>query len=903
MSRVVRRNSESQLALGSLNKNNDKLRRALKKVSSGQKIVGADDSSSAYVISEKMREQIRTLAQDHQNIQNGATLLKIADGGINSIVEELRSLKELAINSANDTNTNQDRATLQKVFRQKMENINDIATTTNYNSKTLLDGSFAKGKEYEVEHTTIEWTDNEPIKISTRNYVIKDDGYYMLASDYRGELTVKAKNVRLTQEDPTTALSNIYITCDSGDKNLWIKDLNIDNPSNYNSDVIQFQGSGNYLNVEGTNTVKTAYTGGNFAVKSGNELTVLGDGKLTVVTYPGGVGIGNTGSTDDIIIGGNVTIEAVNINGGGGRIGARYSSNIGNIKICGNANVTTGVLGGVDGGGRTGGNIIIGGNANVTATNYIGTSGNGSTGDGRMGDIIIGGHATVNAGTTTNDQVAIGCGNVAGRGSSYCGDIIIGDYATVNVIGTIGSGNNSSFSGTGYSICGEILIGNNAKVNVTTNSSQKAGIGAGSGKYNDNTPTCGDIKIGNNAIVTVNSTSTSGWAALIGSGYTGHASDIIISGNANVTTSFTSNFMDAAGIGSGGFNASVGDIKIGGNAKVTTSSGYGAAIGSGRPGSVGNISIGGNAVVNATSTTGAGIGSGYTSSSAGNITIGDNATVNAQSRFGTGIGSTGNASSVGNITINNGATVNASGINGNNIGTHNGTVGTITYADNVSVNVADISLSLAKVVTPATPDKPGATKHTITTTSIERSDDSPLKIHHGAKSHQATNFYIEDMHTKSLGTGKLINADGTFKNDSDKQKYIALGLSSDSMYQTDKQAEWLATVTAAQNKTLDDISVTTKYNSNIAIRVLDGAIDYALDQATQIGSYLQRLEYTDANVTTMGENVQSAESTIRDADMAKEMTEYKKFNVLQQSAQAMLAQANQNSSGVLSLIQ
>lgn len=76
-----------------------------------------------------------------------------------------------------------------------------------------------------------------------------------------------------------------------------------------------------------------------------------------------------------------------------------------------------------------------------------------------------------------------------------------------------------------------------------------------------------------------------------------------------------------------------------------------------------------------------------------------------------------------------------------------------------------------------------------------------------------------------------------------------------------------------------------------------------LNEATQVGSYLQRLEYTDVNITTMGENIQSAESTIRDADMAKEMTEYTKFNVLTQSAQAMLAQANQNSSGVLSLLQ
>ena len=62
-------------------------------------------------------------------------------------------------------------------------------------------------------------------------------------------------------------------------------------------------------------------------------------------------------------------------------------------------------------------------------------------------------------------------------------------------------------------------------------------------------------------------------------------------------------------------------------------------------------------------------------------------------------------------------------------------------------------------------------------------------------------------------------------------------------------------------------------------------------------------EYTSSNLTTASENVQASESTIRDADMAKEMTNYTKNNVLLQAAQSMLAQANQSSSNVLSLLQ
>ena len=98
------------------------------------------------------------------------------------------------------------------------------------------------------------------------------------------------------------------------------------------------------------------------------------------------------------------------------------------------------------------------------------------------------------------------------------------------------------------------------------------------------------------------------------------------------------------------------------------------------------------------------------------------------------------------------------------------------------------------------------------------------------------------------------------------------------------------------------LNVSTREKANAAINVLDSAISKALDQQTTIGSVESRLEYTSSNLTTASENVQSSESTIRDADMAKEMTNYTKNNVLLQAAQSMLSQANQNSSSVLSLL-
>ena len=116
---------------------------------------------------------------------------------------------------------------------------------------------------------------------------------------------------------------------------------------------------------------------------------------------------------------------------------------------------------------------------------------------------------------------------------------------------------------------------------------------------------------------------------------------------------------------------------------------------------------------------------------------------------------------------------------------------------------------------------------------------------------------------------------------------------------TDMRAEALG-LKGMDGKT---INVGTQEKANAAINVLDTAIQKALDQQASIGAAQSRLEYTASNLTTASENVTAAQSTYTDADMAKEMTEYTKNNVLMQAAQAMLAQANQSSSNVLSLLQ
>jgi flagellin len=140
MSMVVRNNLSAVNTLNTLNRNHTALAKSLQTVSSGMRINSAKDDTSGYAISERMRVQIRSLNQDNQNTQNGHSMMKVAEGAVQSTVDILKTLKEKVINAANDTNTDSDRAQIQKELNQSIDQINDNANVT-YNGKYLVDGS------------------------------------------------------------------------------------------------------------------------------------------------------------------------------------------------------------------------------------------------------------------------------------------------------------------------------------------------------------------------------------------------------------------------------------------------------------------------------------------------------------------------------------------------------------------------------------------------------------------------------------------------------------------------------------------------------------------------------------------------------------------------------------------
>ena len=169
MAMVVKNNMSALSTLNTLNKNTNALSKSLQKVSSGMKINSAADDASGYAISERMRVQIRSLDQANSNAQNGGSMMKVAEGAVSSTVEILKTLKEKAVNAANDTNTDADRATIQKELDQSIDQINDNANVT-FNGQYLVDGS----KNKQTTATTTMLTNTSLSTATTSNTKLTD---------------------------------------------------------------------------------------------------------------------------------------------------------------------------------------------------------------------------------------------------------------------------------------------------------------------------------------------------------------------------------------------------------------------------------------------------------------------------------------------------------------------------------------------------------------------------------------------------------------------------------------------------------------------------------------------------------------------------------------------------------
>ena len=146
---VINTNVKALTAQKAIQENSRALTTAMERLSSGKRINSAKDDAAGLAISTRMESQTRGLNMAIRNANDGISLMQTGEGAMNEVTDILQRMRELAVQSVNGTNNDSDRAALNDEVTQLKAEIERIATTTEFNSQKLLDGSF-KGKTLQI---------------------------------------------------------------------------------------------------------------------------------------------------------------------------------------------------------------------------------------------------------------------------------------------------------------------------------------------------------------------------------------------------------------------------------------------------------------------------------------------------------------------------------------------------------------------------------------------------------------------------------------------------------------------------------------------------------------------------------------------------------------------------------
>ena len=160
---VVKHNLQAMNSNRMLNVNTQSQSKSTEKLSSGYKINRAADDAAGLAISEKMRRQIRGLAQASANAEDGISCVQTAEGALNEVHDMLQRINELSVKGENGTLTTVDRGYIKSEVQQLLSEIDRVRNTTTFNEQSLLDGTFT-GKGLQVGAEA-----NQHINISIKN--------------------------------------------------------------------------------------------------------------------------------------------------------------------------------------------------------------------------------------------------------------------------------------------------------------------------------------------------------------------------------------------------------------------------------------------------------------------------------------------------------------------------------------------------------------------------------------------------------------------------------------------------------------------------------------------------------------------------------------------------------------
>ncbi|MDX1754700.1 MAG: flagellin domain-containing protein [Marinobacter sp.] len=146
----INTNVASIMAQNQLNKSQDVSNQALERLSSGLRINSAKDDAAGLAISTRFDTQIRGLQVASRNANDGISMVQTAEGGLNETVNNLQRIRELAVQAANGSNSDEDRLLLQAEVDQRIAEVTRIGTQTEFNGQAVLDGTLGSAVSFQV---------------------------------------------------------------------------------------------------------------------------------------------------------------------------------------------------------------------------------------------------------------------------------------------------------------------------------------------------------------------------------------------------------------------------------------------------------------------------------------------------------------------------------------------------------------------------------------------------------------------------------------------------------------------------------------------------------------------------------------------------------------------------------
>jgi flagellin len=202
MSLVLNTNVDSMVAQNSLTSSGTTLASALEQLSTGLRVNTAADDAAGYAIAQGMTSQIDGLNQASQNANDGVSLTQTASGAMTEITNDLQTMRDLAVESLNATNSSDDRADLNAQYSQLAADVNNVAANTQFNGVNLLDGSF-QGADFQIGANAGQIISVSSIASASTSAI---GNYYTTAGSqtYNAGVVANAANTNIANGDTVT---------------------------------------------------------------------------------------------------------------------------------------------------------------------------------------------------------------------------------------------------------------------------------------------------------------------------------------------------------------------------------------------------------------------------------------------------------------------------------------------------------------------------------------------------------------------------------------------------------------------------------------------------------------------------------------------------------------------------